>query len=680
MIHNVHRRRILMCFLMVVAGFGVVIMRLVQLQVYQEHLWNELLTAKAERRLPLKATRGKILSATGSVLAQSIPVNSLYADPYNIQDPRAVARDLAPLLEMDPALIQKKLTKPPEPSATPAPPPPTRAELSNPASPSTTETGILANLMKVIAEPPPPSIARKRVKSKFVWVKRKLSNETYASVKQLIDAKKLKGLGFRREFQRVYPNKQLAAQVLGFVGAEEDGLEGLEHKYNHILGGKPGERRVIMAPNGMILHELNRLKPEGFNDIHLTIDPVIQHYVERELDKAFALHNPKNCFAAAMDPNTGEILAMAVRPTFDPNEWRQYDRETWKNRVITDQYEPGSPFKLVTVAAALEDQRCETSTTFYCPGKIVLWDIPLKCLSVHETITTEQVIERSCNTGAAKIGELLGPKNLYYYIRKFGFGDKTGIDLPSEVEGLVRPPEKWSGVSIGAVSIGQEIAVSGIQMMQAVATIANGGRLVRPHVISKVTDSETGAIVQETALDVRHRVISSKVTEGITKMMAMVTKSGSGTNGALDDYIVAGKTGTSEKLSSHGRFGYVASFIGFVPAKEPKVLIYVVLNEPKGEKVRGGSMAAPVFREIARQVMLLKKVPPEVGAGTPVTQPAAPEPGPKARDEEDEEEEEEPAAPAPKASPEAPATPVDEEGEGPEDAESDARVGAGADE
>jgi cell division protein FtsI (penicillin-binding protein 3) len=289
--------------------------------------------------------------------------------------------------------------------------------------------------------------------------------------------------------------------------------------------------------------------------------------------------------------------------------------------VVSDTFEPGSTFKLVTASAALEDKKVEPTTSFFCPGKVVLWDIPIRCTSVHNDVTLEQVIERSCNSGIIKVGELLGPKNLYYYIRKFGFAEKTGVDLHSEVEGQVRPPERWSGLSVGAISMGQELSVTGMQMLSAISAIANGGLLVRPRIIKKVVDSETGAVIAEPALDVRHRVISQKTAEQVTKAMIMVTHSGSGTYAALDDYMIAGKTGTSEKLGrgkAEGNMRYVASFIGFLPAKEPKVVIYVVLNEPKGEKVRGGTMAAPVFREIARQVMLLKKVPPEVGAGTPV--------------------------------------------------------------
>lgn len=697
MIHKFHRRRILMCFLVVVAGYAALVLRLYQIQVLQQKDWLDHIHASHMRTLPIRTSRGKIFSSTGTVLASSIPVDSLYADPSKVEAPRALAKQLAPLLGLDVGSIERKLSPRPDPQASPAPAPspggtgpgpsstgssPTATSspgstgfnrTSSPgaefagaavATPATTgPMGLLSGLIPKVMNPPPRPEQPPRGKSRFVWVRRKLDEPTAKALHEFITTHKVKGLGFRKEFKRVYPSNQLAAQVIGFVGTDEEGLEGLENKYNGVLGGKPGDRTVVVAPNGMVITELARRKPEGFNNIHLTIDPVIQHYVERELDKAYAMYNPKNCFAAAMDPNTGEVLAMAGRPSFDPNAWREYDRELWKNRVVSDTFEPGSTFKLVTAAAALEDQRVEPIHTFVCPGKVVLWDIPIHCTGVHETITTEQMIERSCNVGAIKVGELLGPKNLYYYIRKFGFAERTGIDLPAEVEGIVRPPERWSGISIGAVSIGQEIGVSGIQMMQAVSAIANGGRLVRPHVIRKITEPETGAIVSESSLDVRHRVISQKTADALTRMMAMVVKSGSGTLAALDDYVCGGKTGTSEKLGRVAREDgakYVASFIGFLPVKEPKVLIYVVLNEPKGERVRGGTTAAPVFREIARQVMLLRKVPPEVGAGTPTVPVTVA--APLRADEKEE----------PAAVDQGPAAAMDdEEVEGPDDADAE---------
>ncbi|MBI4864252.1 MAG: penicillin-binding protein 2 [Candidatus Riflebacteria bacterium] len=690
MIHKFHRRRIITCFFLLLAFYLVVIGRLYQIQVSQTAIWTDYVDRAHLRRIPIRSTRGKIFASSGILLAQSIPANSLYGDPSQITNPKAVSKALSELLGIDYSVVEKKLITP-RAKAVPTPDADgTAVELSRPEKVGRTAStapppppGILPDSLKnlilpegLLRPPQPTTTQARQRRSRFVWIKRKLDTKEFEAVSKLIETQKIKGLAFRKESRRIYPNNQLLAQALGFVGSEEDGLEGLEHKYNGVLGGKPGERIVVAGPNGMPIHELARKKPEGFSHIWLTIDPVIQHYLERELDRAFALHSPKNCFAAAMDPNTGEILAMAARPTFDPNQWREYDREVWKNRLLTDTIEPGSTFKLITACAALEDHRVEPTTPFFCPGKVVLWDIPIRCTAVHSDVTLEQIIEKSCNTGIIKVGELLGPKNLYYYIRKFGFGDRTGIDLPAEVDGQVRPPEQWSGLSIGAISMGQEIAVTGMQMLAAVAAIANGGLLLKPQIIKKIVDPETGATVQESSLDVRRRVVSPQTAEKVAKMMTLVTKSGSGTFAALDDYIVAGKTGTSEKLGrakEEGHQKYVASFVGFVPVKEPKVVVYIVLNEPKGEKIRGGTMAAPVFREIARQIMLLKKVPPEPGAGTPVVKPTpADQPEPDASAAADDGQAPEDAEPLRPVKPKPAGGEEEEEEAGPSDETDDA--------
>jgi cell division protein FtsI/penicillin-binding protein 2 len=745
-IHKFHRRRIMFCFALVAGAYLVLVGRLVQVQVLQPDVIRKFIGSPHLRRLPIRASRGRIYSSSGIVLAQSVPVHSLFADPSQFEQPPAsvrvpeVARTLAGILDLDAAEISRKLASgwrpkaaggpfgpasgwrpkaaggpfgpasgprassrpaalPREPGARAAPerdgatapgtvaagpglpPVPGQRQDAAPslAAPSSLLPAALGDLVPgVLSGPPSPSPPPPPRKGRrFVWIKRKLEPREHELVASLIASQKIKGLGFRKEYRRVYPNSSLMAQVLGFTGTDEEGLEGLEHKYDHVLGGKPGERMVVVGANGMVLHEVVRRKPEGYHDLHLTVDHVIQHYVERELDKAYALHNPKHCFAAAMDPMTGEILAMAARPTFDPNAYRESDREFWRNRIVSDTFEPGSTFKLVTASAALEDKRVVPTDSFHCPGQIVLWDMPIHCTGVHGEVTLEQVIEKSCNFGAIKVGMLQGPKNLYYYIRKFGFGERTGIDLPSEVDGLVRPPEQWSGVSIGAVSIGQEIAVSGIQMLAAVSAIANGGRLVKPQIIKKITDVETGAVLSESQLDARHRVISPATAEHVARMMTMVTRSGSGTLGALDDYPVAGKTGTSEKLGrakEEGLMRYVASFVGFVPVHDPKVVIYVVLNEPKGERVSGGAMAAPVFREIARQIMLVKKVAPEMGAGAPTVPLPAPAGGRGVRVTEDEEEA---AAPPPPSGSGAPGS--EEDDEAPSDGTDDAGVDREAD-
>jgi len=566
MILRSHRRRVAALAALMLCLYGFLGFRLFQIQVQGSDQFRSA-NMKATKLL---RPRGFIFDRNGNKFAVSLPVLSLYADPHIVEKPAEVAERLASLLHMDWHKLAAKLTS----------------------------------------------------KRRFVWLARKLDR----SVAERVRALSVPGLGFRQEYQRFYPKGTLAANVLGFVGMDGKGLEGLEYQHDDILASRPGEKLALVGltgieiPNGDVVVR----EPEGGANITLTIDEVIQHLCEREIEEIFANWQPKSCFIFVVEPFSGEVLACAVRPTFDPNIFSTYPKWSYKNRAITDMYEPGSVFKIVTAAAGLEDMRVQPETTFHCPGFIKLYGISIGCTSRHGDVTLRQAIEKSCNTAMAKVGLLLGPESLYYYIRKFGFGEETGIDLPGEIEGLVRLPKKWSGLSPAAISMGQEIGVTGIQMVQAVSTIANGGNLMVPHIIRRIETHDGQRIISQNEPIVCRRVVREKVAVELASMMERVVVQGTGRRGRLDLYTAAGKTGTSQKLGRGSEGKKVVSFAGFIPVHQPSATIYIVVNEPKGDKPSGGKVCAPVFRRLAGKIMLYLEVRPDRNDDTADANAAAP--------------------------------------------------------
>ena len=443
---------------------------------------------------------------------------------------------------------------------------------------------------------------------RFVWIGRKVDH----SVVEKLKALKLEGLGFVTEGARFYPNGHLASHVIGFVNIDDQGIEGLERYYDKYLKAEKSSKTIMRDAAGKKLSDGNFWEIKG-NDVVLTIDEGLQYIVEKHLDEAMSKWQASSATAIMMDPFTGEILAMANRPTYDPNNLNSVkNMANVRNRAITDLYEPGSTFKIVTASGALEEKIVKLSSKFDCSqGYIDVGGKRVKDAHRHGVLTFEEVIQKSSNVGTIKIAMMLGKDRLYKYIKKFGFGEKTGIDLPGEVSGYVRPPERWSGTSLGAIPIGQEVAVTALQILRAYSAVANGGFLVNPYLVSEVR-SPDGKILFKAVIK-RNRVISEETSEIMKNILKKVTEEGgTATQARLEGNAVAGKTGTAQKYDPKtGRYSkdkFVGSFVGFIPVQNPRIALIVVIHDPKGAHY-GGVVAAPVFKAISDEALAYLNVP-----------------------------------------------------------------------
>jgi cell division protein FtsI (penicillin-binding protein 3) len=437
----------------------------------------------------------------------------------------------------------------------------------------------------------------------FVWIRRRMTPEAAKN----IEAMNLKGIGFIPETKRFYPKKEQIGHILGFTDIDDHGIEGIERYYEKALHGKKGtillERDARRRP--VLTNTL--LDPLKGDSLRLTIDEVIQHIMEKELAAAIDEHHAADGVGIVMDPYTGEILAMAVYPRFNPNTPGHYNSEQWRNRAITDVYEPGSTFKLVAASGVLEEGLVspneivhDGSGSMIYGGAVIHDPHP-----TNQPMTFKEVVAHSSNVGTAKISVMLGKGRLYQYAKRFGFGEKTGIDLPGEVAGIIRNPSIWSGRSLMTIAIGQEIGVTPIQLVTAMSAIANGGWLVRPHIVSEVIKGHGD--VRPIKPELVRRVISNNTSRKMTEILKeAIGPAGTGKLAAVDGFSTAGKTGTAQKIDPdtgrYSRSRFVSSFVGFVPADSPEIAILVVVNEPKGV-AWGGSVAAPVFKRVAEQTL-----------------------------------------------------------------------------
>jgi cell division protein FtsI (penicillin-binding protein 3) len=438
----------------------------------------------------------------------------------------------------------------------------------------------------------------------FVYVARKADPLRAEQLRKLGFA----GLGFYPEELRTYPQGPVAAQVLGYAGLDNKGLEGLERSLDSVLSGQPGTQTIVKDPFGRALDVVST-KPEiAGKNVRLTIDHQIQSNAESVLQDTVRQWGARSASAIVMDPHTGEVLAMAVAPRFNANRFPTTRADRRRNRAVTDTYEPGSTFKLVTIAAALEDRLVSPTTSFRLAPTIQVADRVIG--EAHsrgtERLTVKQIVEYSSNIGTITIAEKLGAGRLASWIDRFGFGKPTGIDFPGESSGFALPLDKWSGSTIGTVPIGHGIAVTPVQMARAYAAIANGGVLVRPHLVERIDG-------QPVATTKKRRVVSRRVSRQMLNMLRGVVLEGTGVEAAIPGYTVAGKTGTAAKIDSNGRYStsrYVASFVGLVPATRPRLVIMVMVDEPHGS-IYGGVVAAPAFRDIARFNLQHLEVPPD---------------------------------------------------------------------
>jgi len=439
-------------------------------------------------------------------------------------------------------------------------------------------------------------------KKAFIWIKRKLSIEEVEAVKKL----RIKHLGFIRESKRSYPNTYLASQIIGFAGIDNTGLEGIELFLDKYLKGSPGWGIFLRDARQSRLDVYEKMSsPRDGMDIVLTIDQVVQYIAERELDKAYKAYHAKAASIIVMDPYTGRILAMANRPTYDLNEYKNVSKDQKRNRSICDLFEPGSVFKIVTAAAALEEKRLSEEDRIFCEnGAYRVANHTLHDHVAHGWLTFREVIEKSSNIGTTKVAQLLGANIVYKYIKLFGFGSKLGIDLPGEISGMVKEPRLWSKTSIGAIPIGHEVGVTTLQLASALSVIANGGELMKPYVIEEIRNKD-GEVIQKSSPTLIRRVLSQDTASRISKMLTGVVEEGTGKMAQIPGLTSAGKTGTAQKIEPSGVYShnkFVASFIGFAPVEDPVVTIVVSIDEPRPYYF-GGVVAAPVFRNVAADVV-----------------------------------------------------------------------------
>ncbi len=552
------RRRILGIFLLLFLSLGGVAAKLFFLQIQQGDRLTERAAKQYQRHLPILSRRGTIYDRTGRELAVSLKVTSVFAQPAAIQDPAGTAKRLAPIL----------------------------------------------------GQPAKDVLARLTTDKPFVWLERQLDPPKAEAIADL----NLRGIGLFPESRRYYPRQELAAHVLGLVGLDDRGLEGLEHQYDDLLGGQPQFVVAQQDALGRIIFRQEESRPQvPIFDLTLTIDEVIQYIAERELARAVERSRAKAGTAIVMDPSTGDILALANQPTYDPNAYRKATSAARRNRAVTDSFEPGSVFKVILLAGALEEGVVRPGDRFHGEnGAIEVSGVTIRDHEKYGWLTVEQILTHSSNVGAIKIGQKLGKSLYYHYISGFGFGSLTGADLPGETPGLMRRPRGWSALSLSVLSLGQEISVTPVQIATAFSAVANGGNLVRPHVVRGLR-SVDGSLSRQVEPVAIRRVISPETARTLLGMLRGVVEEGTGKEAALEEYRVAGKTGTAQKLDpTTGRYSHqkvVASFVGAVPAEAPRLVILVLIDEP--ETLRwGGSIAAPTFREIARDALKYLQVPP----------------------------------------------------------------------
>ncbi|MGB6191379.1 MAG: penicillin-binding protein, partial [Terracidiphilus sp.] len=575
---------------------GAITARLFWLQIVRHSEYVERAQKQQQRTFEVAPRRGILYDRNMRELAMTVQVDSIYAVPTEIEDKAAVARSLAKIVHV------------------------------NPEDTRTAEPEIEKRLDDGHG---------------FAWVARRVKPEAATRAKAL----NLEGVYFQKEFQRFYPNSQIAAQVLGYVGLDDNGLGGLEQKFDTRLHGVPG--RVLTAVDarrhvlGSIEHE-----PEPGQNLELTIDENIQYMAEQALDHAMEKTHADNGTVVVQDVHTGQILALAIRPTFDPNDFRHTTPKLLKDHAVSDVYEPGSVFKLVTYSAALDSSVAKPDDMIDCQGG----QITLAGRVIHDdksdrglgTVTVATALARSSDVAAVKLALKVGQDRFYHYIRDFGFGSRTGMELPGETRGLLRPTSKWNGSSIGSIAIGQEVGVTPLQLVSMVSTIANGGtylppRVLMPNQIASAKDAaapqgapqlapEPFRISEELPNPLpagAHRVISEMAAAQMRKMMEGVVLYGTGKPAQLNGYSSGGKTGTAQKIDPathlYSKTMHIASFAGIAPVNNPAIAVAVVIDNPKGPSYYGTAVSAPVFAEVAQQVLEYLGVPHDIDVQQPKT-------------------------------------------------------------
>ncbi len=538
--------------------FGAIAARAVQLHLFMGPWLSAKADGQVKREVNSTGERGTIFDANMGKLAVSVDVTSIGAHPKQVKEHASTADALAEALDLNRQVVREKLSS----------------------------------------------------ESPFVWVAR---HATPGEV-DLVEPLNLPGVVFKREYGRFYPYKSMGAHVIGFAGIDGRGLEGVEFYYDRLLKGPQTRVRTVRDALGRVfgLESESETDRSGKNVV-LTIDRSIQYVTECALEEAVKDARAQSGIAIVMDPKTGAVLALALYPFYNPNNYGEHARDAWRNRAITDPFEPGSTLKIFSAAAALESGAAGRKTTIYCEngayriGRNVVHDT-----HKYEWLSLEEIVKYSSNIGATKLGEIMGPEKLHQTLKNFGFGELTGIDCPGETSGILSSYKRWTRIDAATIAFGQGISVSAIQLVAAVSAIANGGVLMKPFVARAITD-KNGALVEKFGPKEVRRVVSKETADTMASILATVTaEGGTGTNAAMDGYKVCGKTGTAQKVGETGGYAkgrYVASFVGFVPQENPELSILVMLDEPQ-KSIYGGVVAAPAFKKIALQTLNYLNVAP----------------------------------------------------------------------
>ena len=539
--------------------FLLIVLKVFYIEVIQYKKLNTLASGVWSRNLPIEADRGRIYTIDGEIVAGNLTTTSLVFIPNQIKNKDIVASKISEILGVDKSKIEEHLYK------------------------------------KSMMERVHPE-------------GRRLSYE----VADKIEALNFDGVYLLKESKRYYPNNEMLSHVLGYVGIDNQGLSGLELEYDDVLTGEAGSIQYFSDAKG---NNLNRssvyVEPDDGLDIYLTVNYDIQASIERELDNIVLKYNPEGAWAIAMDPNSGQILGMSSRPNFNPNSYQEYDTETInRNMAIWASYEPGSTFKILTISAAINDGKVDLlKDTFYDGGSVNVDGARIKCWKKggHGAQTFLEVVQNSCNPGFVELGNRLGKETLFSYIRDFGYGKKTGIDLNGEATGILFDLSKVGPVELATTAFGQGVSVTAIQQVAAVSAAINGGTLYKPYIVKRVVEKETGQIIKDIDKTVvRDNIVSSDTSEKVRMALESVVSLGTGRNAYIDGYRVGGKTGTAQKVNNgiYMTGNYIVSFIGFMPANDPKIVVYLAIDNPKGVTQYGGTVSAPIVKNILSDAII----------------------------------------------------------------------------
>jgi len=550
--NNKKNPRLYVILVIFLASFILLFSRLIYIQIVSSNKLSKIANNQYNKIVEVPADRGNIYDRHHRPLALTTPVYSIYADPSKVKDIDFVSGKLSQMLEIPQDTLNYKINQP---------------------------------------------------NKYFVWIKRHISKEE----KTKIENSNLFGVGLIKEKARFYPNEKLASHILGYSGIDTQGLSGIEYSFDKQLKGISRYRYINIDAISRELVYLSQeyVKPNRGHSLVLTIDEVVQHIIELALEEAVKKWRAVGGTILVMDPFSGEILGMANYPTFDPNNFLNYNPESTRNRAISDIIEPGSTFKIVAASAIVEESLIDEEEKIYCEnGAYKISSHILNDYHPHEYLTFPEVIIHSSNIGVVKLSQKLGERKLYDYIRLFGFGERTGIKLPGEAKGIIRDPKNWSRISIASIPIGQEVGITAIQMACAISVIANGGKLVKP-VIVKEIEFDENITLKKFYTSIKRRVISQETASYMKQILSRVVTEGTGDKASVKGIDVAGKTGTAQKIGKDGKYSaskYIASFVGFAPVNKPLLSVVVMIDEPKPIHF-GGTVAAPVFREVISAIL-----------------------------------------------------------------------------